>query len=151
LQTSLSRFIVILGLALFSSCSYSDVELVEVRDVRVVKIDAQGITIKGRLKIDNPNSYPIKVASTEADMYIDGTKTGRANLVNQINVPGRFNDYVDAEVRTDFDKGSLSLLPVMINVGMKGKTKIRLEGNLKARSFVISRKFPFDYTHEAKF
>jgi len=43
------------------------------------------------------------------------------------------------------------MLPVIIGAGLKRKVDLRAAGDVRAKSFLIGRKFAFDYTHEARF
>jgi len=137
--------------ATLGSCSYSDVEVKNVRGVKIDKLDAKGITFTATLLIENPNNYSIKVTDTDADLYLSGKRAGSAKLLNRVTVPADFKGNIDVDVRTDFDEGSLALLPVIISAGLKRKVDLRAEGSLRAKSFLIGRTFPFDYTHQAKF
>ena len=137
--------------AALTSCNYDDVEVKEVRSVKIDRLDGKGITFTASLWVENPNAYRIKVTGTDADLYLSGKHAGNAKLLNTITVPARYKGAVDVDVRTDFDEGSLAILPVIISAGMKRKVDLRAAGHLRARSFLIGKKFPFDYTHEAKF
>lgn len=150
-QNKLRLLLLLFTAATLGSCSYSDVEVRDVRSVKIDKLDGKGITFTATLWIENPNNYPIKVTSTDADLYLSGKHAGSAKLLNRVTVPRDFKGEVEVDVRTDFDEGSLALLPVVISAGLKRKVNLRVEGNVKAKSFMIGRRFPFDYTHEAKF
>jgi LEA14-like dessication related protein len=133
------------------ACTYSNVELKEVRQVKIDKLDNQGISFTVTLWIENPNPYRIKVTGTDADLYLSGKHAGKAKLLSNVTVPANFKGPLEASIRTDFNEGSLSLLPVIISAGMRRKVNLRAAGNLRAKSFIIGQKIDFDYTHEAKF
>lgn len=139
------------AIAVLTSCNYDDVEVKDVRSVKIDRLDGKGITFTASLWVENPNAYRIKVTGTDADLYLSGKHAGNAKLLSHINVPAKFKGVVDVDVRTDFDEGSLALLPVIISAGLKRKVDLRAAGHLRAKSFLVGRKFPFDYTHEAKF
>lgn len=103
------------------------------------------------LKVNNPNAYKIKITSTDADLLLDGRKAGKAKLENNITVPANFNDVIEARVRTDFEGGSLQLIPIILGAAVSKKVNLQAKGTIKAKSFIIGHKFDFDYSHEAKF
>lgn len=133
------------------SCTYSNVEVKEIRKLKIDRLDKDGISFTATLWVENPNNYRIKITSTDADLYLSGKHAGKARLTNRITIPSNYKGGIEASVRTDFDEGSLSMLPVIVSAGLKRKVDLRAAGDLRAKSFVIGRKFAFDYTHEAKF
>lgn len=133
------------------SCSYEDVEVVQVESVRIESLDNSGISFAADLRVKNPNGCRVQVTQSDADLFLDGRKAGKAKLREKLVIPSRFDGKVTAFVRTDFEGGSLSLLPVILGATVKGKVDLRADGRIKAKSFVIGQTFDFDYTHEAKF
>lgn len=144
-------FIALLSVTLLSSCNYDDVDVKDIREVKIHKLDAKGIEFSAFMHVENPNNYKIKVVSTDADIYLSGRKAGKGNLMEKLVIPANFNDVMEAKVRADFDEGSMGLLPLIIGAAMSKKIDIRIKGDMRAKSFLIGRKFDFDYTHEATF
>ena len=144
-------FFLVLGLFIFASCNYENVELKSIKNVKIQKLDKNGITFTASLEVENPNGYKINITSTDADLYLEGKKAGKAILEKKIVIPGNFNDIIEAKVRADFDGGSLQLLPIVLNAAMSKKVDLQAKGYIKAKSFVIGQKFDFDYSHQAKF
>lgn len=136
---------------LLSSCTYDNVDLEDVTNVKIHKLDKNGISFSAMLKVNNPNPYKIKITSTDADLLLDGRKAGKAKLENNITVPANFNDVIEAKVRTDFEGGSLQLIPIILGAAVSKKVNLQAKGTIKAKSFLIGHKFDFDYSHEAKF
>jgi LEA14-like dessication related protein len=134
-----------------TSCNYEDVDVKEVKGVKVNTFDAKGIELTATLQVHNPNGYKVQVTRTNADLFIDGKKAGKVVLLHKVIVPARTDMTVDAHLRADFDNGSLSLLPMLLGAAMRKKIDIRAAGTLRAKSFVIGHNFPFDETHQAKF
>lgn len=133
------------------SCTYSNVEVKEVRNVKIDNLDKNGISFTATLWVENPNGYRIKITGTDADLYLGGKHAGKAKLLSNVTVPSNYKGTIDARVRTDFDEGSLAMLPVIISAGLKRKVDLRATGILRAKTFIIAHKFDFDYSHEAKF
>ncbi len=98
----------------------------------------------------NPNTYKVRITDSDADLFIDNRKAGEAMLMNNIVIPANFNDVVEAEVRTDFDGGSLNLIPIILGAAVGNKIDLRATGTVKAKSFVVGKRFEFDYSHSAK-
>ncbi|HKL40791.1 MAG TPA: LEA type 2 family protein [Cryomorphaceae bacterium] len=144
-------FALLLAAVSLTSCSYEDVEVENITGVKIQKLDKEGISFTANLQVTNPNGYKIHITSTDADLFLDGRKAGKAKLENNIVIPANFNDVIEAKVRTDFEGGSLKLIPIILGAAVSKKVNLQAKGTLKARSFIIGQKFDFDYTHEAKF
>lgn len=136
---------------LLASCNYDDVEVKDVRQLKIDKLDKEGISLRATLWVENPNNYRIKVTRTDADLYLSGKHAGNAKLLNTIVVPSNYKGTIEANIRTDFDQGSLAILPVLVSAGLQRKVDVRAKGKLRAKSFIIGHTFDFDYSHEAKF
>ncbi|MCZ4408630.1 LEA type 2 family protein [Cryomorphaceae bacterium 1068] len=136
---------------LLTSCTYENVDVEDVTGVKIQKLDKNGISFTAKLKINNPNNYKIHITSTDADLFLDGRKAGKAELENKMVIPANFNDEIEAKVRTDFEGGSLQLIPIILGAAVSKRVSLQAKGTLKARSFIIGQKFDFDYSHEAKF
>ncbi len=134
-----------------TSCTYENVDVQDVTGVKIQKLDKNGISFTAKLRVNNPNGYKIHITSTDADLFLDGRKAGKAKLENNIVIPSNFNDVIEAKVRTDFEGGSLQLIPIILGAAVSKSVNLQAKGTIKARSFVIGQKFDFDYSHEAKF
>lgn len=134
-----------------SSCSYDDVELRGVENFDIERIDVKGAEVTGQIKIENPNNYSIKVTSSDADLFLNKTYGGKANLMAPILIPANFNGTVEAKIRADFDKGGASILPIMLSAALKKSVQVDIKGTLKARSFLISQKIDFEVSEKASF
>ena len=141
----------ILASVSLSSCSYENVEMMEVSDVKIHKFDTKGIEFTAKMRVENPNAYKIQIVSTDADLYLSGKHAGKAKLIDKVVIPANFNDIVEAHIRTDFNEGSLSMLPLILGVAMSQKLNLRATGKVRAKSFLIGRNFDFDYSHEGSF
>ncbi len=147
-----NRFLFIPVVVLFlTSCNYEDVEVEEITGVNIQKLDKNGISFTANLRVVNPNDYKIKITSTDADLFLDGRMAGKAKLENRIVIPANYNDVIEAKIRTDFEGGSLKLIPIILGAAVSKSVDLQAKGTLKAKSFIIGQKFDFDYSHEAKF
>jgi len=136
---------------LTSSCTYENVEVEDISGVTIQKLDKDGISFTANLKVTNPNGYKIHITSTDADLFLEGRMAGKAKLEKNIAIPANFNDVIEAKIRTDFEGGSLKLIPIILGAAVSKSVNLQAKGTVKARSFIIGQKFDFDYTHEAKF
>ncbi|NEN23968.1 hypothetical protein G3O08_10700 [Cryomorpha ignava] len=146
-----SKFLFLVAVILLTACDYSDVELRDIREIKIEKLDKNGIEIRGSAKVYNPNNYKIKVQSTDADLFLDGRQAGEAKLLDKVVIPANFDDFIDFRIRTDFTAGSVQLIPIIIGASVKRSVNIEIKGTAKAKTFIIGKKFDFDYEHKATF
>lgn len=125
--------------------------MTDVRGIQVNSLTKEGVEITGEMRVRNPNNYKIHVKSTDADLWLDGRKAGKAHLMNKITVPANFDDFVKVQVRADFNGGSLELIPIILGATIKRSVNVKVDGNLKASTFIISKKLDFSYEHKASF
>ena len=145
-----SLLIVLLGVFAVS-CSYENVEVVEVKEFEFTELKERSIKLKAQIQVDNPNSYPVKIKSIDSDIYINGSKAGKLKLEKPIKIQARSNDFVPVEVQTKIEGGSLNILPIVLGAALSKKLEVRVNGNMKASSYIFSRRIEFDYTDKAKF
>lgn len=126
-------------------------EVTDVRGIEINSLNKDGIELTGDLKVRNPNGYKIHVKSTDADLWLDGRKAGKAHLIDKITVPANFDNFIKVRVRADFNGGGLELIPIIIGATVKRSVNIKVDGTLKASTFIISKKFDFEYEHKANF
>jgi LEA14-like dessication related protein len=98
----------------------------------------------------NPNSYKVSITETDADLFLDGRRAGKAKLRERLVIPAKFDSSITAKVRTDFEGGSLRLIPIILGAAVNKKVDLRAQGHLRAKSFLVGKKFDFDYSHEAE-
>lgn len=151
LQSSLSKLFLLIAVVLFTACDYSDVEVRSVREIKIEKLDSDGIEIHASMKVYNPNNYKIKVTHTDADLFLDGRQAGKAKLMDKVVIPANFDDFIDFRVRTDFTAGSLQLIPIILGATVKRSVNVKVKGTAKARTFIIGKKFDYEYEHKASF
>jgi len=152
LQNSASKWLVwILAVGLLCSCTYENVEVSGVKQIKISEINGESLKITGEVKVNNPNSYPIKVKAIDADVFVNNKKAGKARLLKKIKIPSNSHDFIEAEIETKFQGGSLNLLPLLLKSAISGKSEIRLVGDMKASSYLYGKKIPFDITETAQF
>lgn len=151
MQSSVNKFLGFLFLTiLLSSCNYENVEVTAVKEIKLSDINAKSLKISGEVKISNPNPYPIRIKTIDADVFINEKKTGKARLLERIRIPSNSHGFVQAKIETEIEGGSLNLLPLILQSALSGKADIRLAGDMKASTYLYGKKIPFDFTEKAE-
>jgi len=151
LRNLVSKVVLLAGTAiLLGSCSYENVEISGVKQIQLSEINGESLQITGEVKVNNPNSYPIKIRSIDADVFVNEKKAGKARLLENIRIPSNSNQFVKARIETKFEGGSLNMLPIILQSALSGKAEIRMVGDMKASSYLYGRKIAFDFTEKAE-
>ena len=84
----LKKVMVVFTITFLVSCSsYQDIELVEVNGISVTEIESGGeASLIISAKINNPNSYKIKLKSSEINVKINGIDFGIVSLDKAIDL-----------------------------------------------------------------
>jgi LEA14-like dessication related protein len=137
---------IILGLlfiSLLSSCvSYKEIEYRSIEGVGIEKLDGENVHIAINVKVFNPNSYTIKVKDADLKAAFNGKDLGEVKLMNTIKLDAN-SETVQKVVCQVSGKKILSLVPMAL---LSGRSKLTLKGDLKAKVFLFSKKFPVDIT-----
>ena len=136
---------------IFASCSYENVEITQLRELKFSELNAKSLKISGEVKVLNPNPYPVKIKSIDADLFVNHKKTGKAKLIKNLKIPSNSHDFIKAEIDTEIDGGSLNILPLVLQSALSGNVEFRLVGDLKASSYLYSKRIEFDFTEQAEF
>lgn len=111
----------------------------------------EGATVKALVQVENPNNYQIKISSSDADLYLNGTYGGKATLLDPLVIPANFKGSVKTRMKAEFDKSSTQILPILVSITMQQSVDIQIKGTLKAKSFLIGKNIDFDITEHAEF
>ncbi len=93
----------------------------------------------------------LSFSHTDADLFLDGRQAGKAKLLDKVVIPANFDDFINVRVRADFTAGSMQLIPIILGATVKRSLNVKVKGEAKARTFIIGRKFDFEYEHKASF
>lgn len=115
---------------------------VEVSRVSLTNLNASGGTIVLGVKVDNPNSFAIKLDELKYDLEIAGKKLSAGELPKPAEVGGNASTVVDVPVPVKFNELFSSAMDFL----SKSSTAYRVSG--EARFGLIT--LPFDKTGEMK-
>ena len=143
-----SLLAILLTSLLFTSCiEYEDVEFLGVENYSIDKVSSDDVKITLHMKIENPNTYNIKVKKSILNLYLNDKKLGKAIMQEDVKLMKKSTEVhqiaVVATVK-DLSKGLLSSLGMLF-----GKTAdLRIQGDVKAKAFGIGKTFEVDFTQE---
>ena len=143
--TSLILSIIFAALTLcLNSCSIQDVSVGTPKDVKVNNLSLNGISIEGKIPIENPNNFGFNLSKINIEVYVNDINIGRINKREKIHIkPHSKNSYplkYDATFK-DIVKDPITLT----NAFTKGSVTIKLSGYVTASKFLLSKKIKVEH------
>lgn len=141
MKNFLGLFLVILFPLFLTSCfSYKEIELGDVKNVKLNKAKNGDAEIVVGLMVNNPNNYKIKVKRIDADMLVNGKKVGKLALTKKVVLPKKTEDVQSFAVNTQLT----NLLSALPSIFFGGEVKLQLKGQIKGKVFMFSKTFPIE-------
>lgn len=133
-----------LPLVLFSSCfSYDQVELKDITNIQVERMDTKGIALRVDALLDNPNGYRIHVLDPDVDLFINDKFIGKGVLDSALVLDAKTTRVYSVPLHADLQGGSLLVL--LLTGGFNGKdVKLSAKGTVVGKAGFIRKRFPFE-------
>lgn len=133
-------FIILIGIT-FTSCTYKDIEVVNIEKVKLGKIKSDYITLDAKLKIKNPNNYKIKISKYEMDIVVNKQNFQMLEPNADILVPKKFEGIISVPV-TMRSKEVLSFrtIATMYKIFTSKKLNVEAKGSVSIKFLFFSKK-----------
>lgn len=134
----------ILTITLLSSCvKYKDIQYKAFEGVGLEKMDGSDMIVGVNLKIMNPNNYPINIDGKDLKASFNGKALSDVGIINTVHLDA--NKETSQKILIKIPKQTLMTLAPMALFG-GGKIKLDINGDVKARVFLFSKKFPVNFS-----
>ena len=122
MKTRITILLLALSVAIvgMNSCAIQEVSVGTPKDVKVNNLSLSGISISGKIPVDNPNSFGF--------IHINP----KSNNAYQINYDASFKDIVKDPI-------------ALKNAFTKGSTTLKLSGYVKVSKFIVSKKIKVEH------
>jgi LEA14-like dessication related protein len=144
---NLINFILLCFVFLFSSCmGWKDIDISKIEQVRLVKMDNDGIDAAIDVKINNPNNFGFTVYKSDLQVKLNNNVIGKARLTKNIRIKANSEQTYTFTVKGKLDNllsGSGGLFGLIAIAASKSAT-IGLNGNIKAGRFFYKKDIPID-------
>lgn len=138
-------FLIALAGLFLCSCSYEEVELVQVNSVDFNEFGEKGISITANVQISNPNNYNVNIVDSDIDLFLANQPAGKAKLVEKVTIPGNSNMVHQIHFDADLSEGKTNLIPVFLTAVLSNSINVEAKGYVKARTFIFSKKIEFSH------
>ncbi|MBZ0207720.1 MAG: LEA type 2 family protein [Flavobacteriales bacterium] len=135
----------LLPIILISGCmSYSEVELVSVRNAELTRFDARGLSATITAEVYNPNNFRINVMDPDMDLYINDVAMGKATLDSTIVLTPNCSCTYTVPLHATFTNGQAGLLPLLLTSALNGTIKLGVKGTVLGKARSLRKRFPFE-------
>ncbi|HRH67896.1 MAG TPA: LEA type 2 family protein [Flavobacteriales bacterium] len=144
-ERSCSPLPLLLPLAfLVTGClGYKQVELRDIANVEVEKMDAKGIAVRVDAMIENPNGYRIHVLDPDVDLYLNDKFIGKGVLDTALVLDKKSTRVYSVPLHADLQGGSLLML--LLSGALNGDDmKLGAKGTVVGKAGLIRKRFPFE-------
>ena len=133
----------LLVIATLASCSpYKEVELTDITNVDVLKLDARSVALRVDARIDNPNGFNISVEEPDVDLFINDKFIGKGVLDSALVLERKTAQVYPVYLHTDLEGGPL--LMMLLTGALSGEMKLTAKGTVAGRASGIKKRFPFE-------
>lgn len=138
----MNRFLTFLlsAIVLLSSCKIQDVDFVAVNDYNINRSNDNQVRLKLNVKLNNPNSFNIKVKKAKLSLDINGNDGGEIKLANNVTIEKNKEGDYDFILGGDPKQIGKAIAAASINIALSGKATITVKGWVKGKAFGLGKK-----------
>lgn len=139
------KFLIISTLLILSSCRVEEIELSEIESLELIEMSKNGIVMNVKARINNPNSFNIKVTDSEFDIYLNDKFISKGKIENIVKIKKKTDATHFFTLRSEELESTNQLLPILLQAALTGRVKGRAKGFIKGKTFLfVSRKLDVD-------
>ncbi|HRO75675.1 MAG TPA: LEA type 2 family protein [Crocinitomicaceae bacterium] len=139
----ISFFIISLTL---SACHFEDIKYLGADNISNITKSGKGdYTVSVDFKIDNPNTYHIKVKPSDINVFLNNSKIGVVRLDEKVKLVKKTKGVYTTKLNLKLEK--LNFFDIAKNA-LFGKTSIQFQGKVKAGTGIFFKKFDVNETRK---
>ncbi len=135
-------FLALIAILLTSCFKYEEVEIVDIKKVKLLEFSDKGLVVESEVKIKNPNNFDLSVVNSEFNLSIKNNKLAKASIDGKVKIPSQSNDYHTIVLKSDYKDFAAGALPNMLMLTMGGTNKVpfKVEGFVTGKAYFIKKK-----------
>ena len=142
----IGRWLVIVCLALCCfSCQYNEVEVNDIRNFQIRKVENSRLFLSFDVLLNNPNSYQIKVLGTDLNCAINGRNLGNLRLDEPLVIPPKNEGFVPVNASLTTKGAAASALSVLVTSLISQSVDIHLSGDVRGGFFLFPKTIEIDH------
>jgi len=134
----------------FTSClNYEEVEITNIKYVKLLEFSKKGLIVESEIQIKNPNSFEISVVGSEFDIFIKGDKLAKASIKNEIVIAKNSKEYHTIVMKSDYEDFADGAMVKMLGLTFgSGEIDFKVEGDITGKAFFIKKKVHFSHAEK---
>ena len=142
--------VVIVLLLSFSSCiEYKEVEITNIKHVKLLEFSKKGLIVESEIQIKNPNSFKLSIVDSDFDIFVKGSKLAKASIDNDIVLAKNSEEYHTVIMKSDYKDFADGALVKMLGLTMGSREiDFKVDGYITGKAFFIKKKV--HVSHEEK-
>jgi LEA14-like dessication related protein len=146
MKTRITILLLALSVAIvgMNSCAIQEVSVGTPKDVKVNNLSLSGISISGKIPVDNPNSFGFNIKGIKLDVSVNDIPIGCLNKRERIHINPKSNNAY--QINYDASFKDIVKDPIALkNAFTKGSTTLKLSGYVKVSKFIVSKKIKVEH------
>jgi hypothetical protein len=132
-----------MAVLLVSSCStYDEVELKDITNVEVLRMDGKQVALRVDALVNNPNGFKIHVEDPDVDLYLNDRFVGKGLLDSALVLERKSTQVYPVYLHADLQGGPV--LFMLLGGALSGELKLGAKGTVAGRSGMLKKRFPFE-------
>jgi LEA14-like dessication related protein len=132
-----------MAVLLVSSCStYDEVELKDITNVEVLRMDGKQVALRVDALVNNPNGFKILVEDPDVDLYLNDRFVGKGLLDSALVLERKSTQVYPVYLHADLQGGPV--LFMLLGGALSGELKLGAKGTVAGRSGMLKKRFPFE-------
>jgi LEA14-like dessication related protein len=132
-----------MAVLLVSSCStYDEVELKDITNVEVLRMDGKQVALRVDALVNNPNGFKIHVEDPDVDLYLNDRFVGKGLLDSALVLERKSTQVYPVYLHADLQGGPV--LFMLLGGALSGELKLGAKGTVAGRSGMLKKRFHFE-------
>ncbi|MBR4585011.1 MAG: LEA type 2 family protein [Bacteroidales bacterium] len=146
MKTRISILVLVFSMALcgMTSCDIQKISVGTPKDVKLNNLSLSGISISGKIPIDNPNNFGFNVKGVKLNATVNDIPIGCINKKERIHINPKSKDAYQINYDASF-KDVVKDPKALIGAFTKGGATLKLSGYVKVSKFLISKKIKVEH------
>lgn len=132
-------------LSFLTSCVYKDVVIINLENVNVKKLSADGVVAEVFLRVKNPNKYSISIVDADLNIAVNGKELGKAAISEKIKLPKNSEMTHRITIESNFEKLGSGVIAALATVFLTNTIKLGVNGTITARALFVRKKIKVDF------
>jgi LEA14-like dessication related protein len=143
-------FFLFFSVSLAACTSYEQVELKDITNIKVDRMDAKGIAVRVDALVHNPNNYRIQVLDPDVDLYVNGKFIGKGILDSTLILEKNSTNVYTVPMHAELQGGAL-LMVLVSGVFNGNEVKLAAKGTVVGKVGLLRKRFPFEFEERVSY